>query len=142
MTRPLRPAASTASSSSRRPGDRHRLALGVGFGRLVGILAFDRLRLRLLARRAFLSVLQRRRLGVGRGLLCGERVQLARLGGDEEARLDDVRVGHAAPQPLEQIAALGRDFAATIALRGRRAPSHVGDLGDRLGAAGLVEVRA
>src|SRR3546814_4947676 len=44
--------------------------------------------------------------GVAVGLFGGEAVELARLGRDDEARLDDVVIGHAAPQPFEMIAAL------------------------------------
>src|SRR3546814_20730948 len=49
-------------------------------------------------------------------LFGGEAVELARLGRDDEARLDDVVIGHAAPQPFEMIAALlgGRDRPACV----------------------------
>ena len=71
-----------------------------------------------------------------RGLLLRERIELARLGRDEEARLDDVGVGHAAPQPLEQIAALGRDFARPLA-SGIAGPSQAATLAIALALASL-----
>src|SRR3546814_8303744 len=40
--------------------------------------------------------------GVAVGLFGGEAVELARLGRDDEARLDDVVIGHAAPQRSEE----------------------------------------
>ena len=85
-----------------------------------------------------MSVRSDRGLGVSRRLLLRERVELARFGRDEEARLDDVGVGDPAPQPLEQIAALGRDFADQLGLEiGRAEPGR--DPGDGLGLAVLVE---
>src|SRR5438270_335811 len=82
---------------------------GVGGDFLGGVLALARPKRRFrLGRGALLEHPQGRRLGVGRRLLLGERIELARFGRDEEARLDYVRVGNSAPHPLEQIAALGR----------------------------------
>src|SRR3546814_5770529 len=54
--------------------------------------------------------------GVAVGLFGGEAVELARLGRDDEARLDDVVIGHAAPQPFVMITALlgGRDRPACV----------------------------
>ena len=139
MLRPLRPAARTASSSSdgRVTGD--RLALGFGLDGSRPLPRLRPVRASASSARALLERPQRRRLGVSGGLLLGERVELARFGRDQEARLDDMRIGDAAPQALEQIAALGGDFARPFASRSP-APSQVGDLGDRLGLAVLVEV--
>src|SRR5205823_8626986 len=87
-----------------RTGDRHRLALSVGRDFLGRVLAFAGAESRLqFGLRALLERAQSRRTGVSGGLLVRERIELARLGGDAETRLDDVGVGHAAPQPLQQV---------------------------------------
>src|SRR3712207_8189390 len=53
------------------------------------------------------TTLFRSRLGgIGRRLLRGQRVKLPRFGGDQELAVDDVPVGDAAPQPLQDVIAV------------------------------------
>src|SRR6185369_17559855 len=110
----------------------YRLTLGIGFGLLDRLFTLARSDSWLgLDLRALLERAQRGRLGIGRGLFLRERVELAGFRRDEKARLDDVGVSDAAPQPLEEIAALGRDLTRPAGFRISRAKP-LGDTSDRL----------
>jgi hypothetical protein len=80
-----------------------RVAVGIGVG--------------LLHRRAGLERYQPGLRAIGHGLLGGERMQLARLGREQELVIDDVPVSHAAPQPLQDVIAVLADLAGPGRLR-------------------------
>ena len=80
-----------------------------------------------------------RRLRVSVALFRREGVELAGFGGLEEAGLDDVGVGHAAPAPLDEVAAFFGDLPGPHRFEIARAEPF-GDGGDGRGLARLADV--